>query len=345
MRAGNADAHRVTMAEVAAAADVSVKTVSRVVNGEQYVTDAVAARVHEAVARLNYYPNPYAGRLRRKSVRDPTIGLLVSSVSNPFAASVHRAIEDVALRRHAVVLATSSDDEPEREHANMQTFLRRRVDGVIVAPTGHGTTHLGAVQRSGVALVFVDRRVDGIEADTVVTDNVLGASMATKLLLEHGHRRLAFLGDRSIISTAIERRRGFEESALAAGIAAEDLTIVTGLHGVDEAFACTRELLQREPAPTAIFAAQNLVAIGAIRALHSLGMQRETALVAFDEVPFADILSPGITTVEQDPAAIGNLAATLVLARIGGDTGPLQRHVLRPRLVCRGSGEIRPPAR
>lgn len=333
------------MAEVAAAAAVSVKTVSRVINREQYVTEAVTARVHEAIARLNYYPNPYAGKLRRKSVRDPTIGLLVSSVSNPFAASVHRAIEDVALQRHAVVLATSSDDEPEREHANMQTFLRRRVDGVIVAPTGHGTAHLEAVQRHGVALVLVDRRVDGIEADTVVTDNVLGASMATGLLLDHGHRRLAFLSDRSIISTAIERRQGFEQTARDADVAAEDLIIVTELHGAEQAYTCTRELVQRVPAPTAIFAAQNLVATGAIRALHSLGMHEEIALVAFDEVPFADVLSPGITTVEQNPAAIGNLAASLVLARIGGDAGPLQQHVLRPTLVCRGSGEIPPAAR
>lgn len=331
---------RTTMAEVAAAAGVSPKTVSRVVNGERYVSPEVARRVHDAIARLEYYPDPYAGRLRRKTVRDPLIGLLVSSVSNPFSAAVHRAVEDVAHERHAVVLATSSDDDEDREHANVETFLRRRVDALILAVTGHNVAQLSLARGRGTKLVFVDRRPDGIDADSVTSDNVQGGRMAAEHLIRHGHRRLAFLGDRPVISTALERRTGFLDEARRHGIAQRDVVAITGLHTERDAYSCLHSILDATPRPSAVFASQNLIGIGSIRALHEMGLQNETALIAFDDIPFSDILVPGVTTVEQDPRAIGTIAARQALARIGGDDSPIQRRILPPHLIPRGSGEI-----
>lgn len=328
------------MAQVAAVAGVSAKTVSRVVNGERYVSPDVASRVHDAIAQLKYYPNPYAGRLRRKSIRDPLIGLLVSSVSNPFSAAIHRAVEDVAHEQHAVVLATSSDDEEARERANVETFLRRRVDGLILAATGHNVAQLTTVKQRGTKLVFVDRRVPEIDADTVTSDNFLGGQMAAGHLIGHGHRRIAFLGDRSVISTAVERRMGFLDEASRRGISSEDLTTVTDIHTEGDAYECVHSIMDTPTRPTAVFASQNLIGIGTVRALHEMGLQHRVALIAFDDIPFSDILEPGVTTVEQDPRAIGTIAARLTLARIAGDESAVQRQVLPPRLIARGSGEI-----
>lgn len=333
---------RPTMRHVAALAGVGIKTVSRVINGEPNVAPATAAKVLAAARSLDYEPDLHAGNLRRADGRTRTLGLLVSSVDNPFAGAMHRAIEDVALERGVAVFASSLDDDPAREQEAVSAFLRRRVDGLILTTISESQHYLAPELRRGTPVVFVDREPAGVNSDTVVSDNREGAAIATRHLLRHGHRRLAFLGDRSGIQTAQERRRGFLEELGGSGVATRDIPTVDGLHDEESARLATLELFSSERPPTAIFSSQNLVTIGAIRALRELGRHRDVALVGFDDVPLGDLLEPGVTVVAQAPQVIGRTAAERVFSRLDGDDSPARRIIVPTHLIKRGSGEIPP---
>ncbi len=333
---------RPTMRHVAALAGVGVKTVSRVINGEPNVSAATIAKVTAAARTLDYQPDLHAGNLRRADGRTRTLGLLVGSVDNPFAGAVHRAVEDAALERGVAVFASSLDDDPDREQVAVSAFLRRRVDGLILTTVSESQAYLAPELRRGTPVVFVDREPAGITSDAVVSDNADGAALATRHLLEQGHRHVAYLGDKPVIQTARERRRGFLEELGRAGVATRDVPIVEGLHDEESARLATLALFDRAAPPTAIFSSQNLVTIGVIRALRELGRHRDTALVGFDDVPLGDLLDPGVTVVAQDPQQIGRAAAERVFARLDGDASAPARTIVPTRLIERGSGEILP---
>lgn len=333
---------RPTIRHVAALAGVGTKTVSRVINGEPNVSPATAAKVLSAAQSLHYLPDLHAGNLRRSDRKTKTLGLLVGNVGNPFAGAVHRAIENAAAIRGVAVFASSLDDDPEREVAIVSALLRRRVDGLILTTASKNQSYLLPEQERGTRFVFVDREPVGIDADAVVSDNAAGSSTATRHLIEHGHRRIAFLGDRSQIQTARERQRGFLDELGRAGIRTSTATIIEGLNNEDKARAAMTALLDSSNAPTAIFSSQDLVTIGAIRALRDRGMHRSVAMVGFDDFDLADLLEPGITVVAQNPKHIGALAAERLFARIDGDDQTERTYIVPTTLIPRGSGEIVP---
>ncbi len=333
---------RATMRHVAALAGVGLKTVSRVINEEPNVSAATIARVMDAATRLNYQPNLHAGNLRRADRKTFTLGLVVGSVANPFAGALHRAVEDAARERGTAVFASSLDDDPHRERGIVDALLRRRVDGLILTTVTKSQSYLLPEQEHGTPLVFVDRAPVGIVADAVISDNAAGAATATRHLLDHGHRRIAYFGDRQDIQTAGERKRGFLEQMAAAGIAADELSIVEELHDAESARVAALEIFDSAAPPTAIFGSQNLVTIGLIRALRERRLQHSIALVGFDDFVLADMMEPGITVVAQDPARIGAIAAERIFARLDGDTTQEETYVVPTRMIVRGSGEIRP---
>ena len=333
---------RPTMKNVAALAGVGIKTVSRVINGEPNVSAVTTARVRAAADSLDFHPDLHARNLRRADGRSSTLGLLVGSVGNPFSGAMHRAIEDLANTRGVAVFASSLDDDPDREEVAVSAFLRRRVDGLILTTVSKSQGYLLPELRRGTPLVFVDREPAGVEADVVVSDNAAGAAAATRHLLSSGHRRIAFLGDRTDIQTAQERRRGFLEELGRAGVATADIPVITGLHDEDAANRALIALLESEHPPTAVFSSQNLITIGAVRGLRELGLHRTIALVGFDDVPLADLLEPGITVVAQNPSEIGRLAAERIFARLDGDRSAGRTYVVPTELITRGSGEMRP---
>jgi LacI family transcriptional regulator len=206
------------MREVAAVAGVSLSTVSRVVNGVE-VQPELARRVRDAVALLGYRRDLTASMLRRADRVSATIGLLIEDVANPFFSALQRSVEDVAVSRSVLTVAGSSDEDPARERQLAEELLARGVDGLIVAPTGGDQSYLARDRQAGVALVFVDRPPNFLDADVVVSDNAGGAYAAVAHLLEHGHRRIAFLGDRPEIHTAVERLRGYREALADHGVA------------------------------------------------------------------------------------------------------------------------------
>ena len=330
------------MREVAAAARVSIKTVSRVVNGEPGVTPKLVERVSAAVERVGYRHNLTASSLRRTDGRSSSIGVVLEDVSNPFSSALHRAIEDVAVERGFLVFAGSCDEDGNRERRLVEAFASRRVDGLIVQPSGEDHSYLVAERRAGTAIVFVDRPPAFFDADTVLTDNAAGVRLGVKHLVANGHRRIGYLGDLHTIATAAERCRGYLEEMAAQRIDIDQRLVRLDLRGIEKAEAATTELLGSAEPPTALFAGQNMITIGSFRVLRRLGLHRRIALIGFDDILLADLLEPGISVIAQDPALIGRTAADVLFRRIDGDRLPSEHLIVPTRMITRGSGEIPP---
>lgn len=318
-------------------------TVSRVVNGRGGVSPQRAARVWQAIEKLDYRHNVTARHLRLTGQPTATIGVLLEDVANPFAAELLRAVENVVSEQDCLVLCASSDGDTERERALLTAFCARRVDGLIMMPCGPDYRYLLPEVRRGTQVVFADRPAPTVAADTVISDNFGGARLAVSHLLERGHTRIGFLGDLRRIYTAAERYRGYVAALREAGIEPDERLIRRDTHTGQLAEQATRDLLSSDPAPTAIFTGQNLLTIGARMALQSMGAERSVAQVGFDDVPLGVLLDPGITVIAQDPPALGTLAAQLLLQRIRNPDGTPETVEVPTRLLVRGSGEIPPP--
>ena len=197
------------MNDVARFAQVSLKTVSRVVNGESSVSPMLAERVRAAIDTLKYRPDIGASNLRRTDQRTATIGLLLEDVGNPFSAALHRAVEDEARARGVQVLTGSLDENPDRERELTRLFAMRRTDGLILAPASSDQSYLSTELQADTPVVFVDRASSGTASDSVISTNVTGANEAVHHLIRYGHRRIAYLSDYSRISTALHRRQGY----------------------------------------------------------------------------------------------------------------------------------------
>ena len=332
------------MKDVANAAGVSLMTVSRVVAGEPRVAPETAAKVEQAVRDLGYQRDDIARNLRAKDRATATIGLIIDDLANPFYAVMARAVEDAAHRRGRLVLVGSTNDEIQREREVVAAFCARRVDGLVVVPTAGSHAFLRARMKTGTKVVCADRPATGLDVDTVTVDNQDGARRAVTHLLDHGHTRIAFLGDRREIWTQQERYAGYIAALAFRGVPEEPALIRHALRARTDASAAVIELMGLPEPPTALFSSNDLITIGVIEGLRQSlrAGARQVALVGFDDLALAEMLNPPLTVVSQDPAAIGTAAANLLLDRIEGDRSPPRSMVLPTRFVIRGSGEFRP---
>ncbi len=332
-----------TMRDVATLAGVGVKTVSRVLNGEPNVSAETTERVRRAASALNYELNVYAGGLRRMGARTNAVGLMLESVDNAFSAAIHRGVETVMQRHSIVVLAQSFEEDPDRERTVVKEFLRRRVDGLILTTVSRDQAYLSAEAARGTSIVFVDRPAASVAFDSVVSSNFDGAVTATRHLLEHGHRQLAYVGGDQRIWTLRERRRGYFAELDRLGVSRSLVRDVTGVRGEEGARQVVHRMLDDREPPTAIFAAHNRMVVGTLRALHERGVQNQVAMVGFDDVQLLDLLEPGVTVVAQDPRRMGELAAERLLARMQRNQLELETITVPTTLIERGSGEIPGP--
>lgn len=333
------------MRDVAALAGVSLKTVSRVITGTATVDPVLAAKVRRAAAQLNYLPNLTASSLRRGDGRSLMIGLMLGDVASPLSSGIYRSAESMARRRGfgVLVLAGSLDEDPGQERELASSILLRRADGLIIVPAGHDHSYLRHELDMGTALVFVDRPPRFLAADSVVSDNCDGAAAGVRHLIDHGHRRIAYLGGLTSVFTAQDRYRGYLDSMGEAGLCVDARHARHDLHSVTATEAAVTEILAGQNPPTALFAEHSLATIGVIRALRLAGLHRQVALVGFGDFPLADLLDPPVTVVAQDPGTIGAIAAELLFRRIDGDESSPEQHVVASHLIGRGSGEIPPP--
>ncbi|MDR1432035.1 MAG: LacI family transcriptional regulator [Propionibacteriaceae bacterium] len=333
---------RATVRDVAALAGVSFKTVSRVANGEQGVSKRTLDRVLAAMRELNYHRDMTAGSLRRRDRRSASIGLVITGVDNPFDCVLHRGAEEAANKRRVSVFAASTDEQGSRERSLVSAFIARRVDGLIVMPTGEDQTYLLPEMSAGTPVVMVDRPAVGVEADCVLTDHRQAARLAVENLIDHGHRRIAIFGDLSHLSSVRSRIEGYLEAMAAAGLEVDSALVTLDLHGEQLGFEAALRMIASDNPPTAIFSAQNVVTLGVIRALHARNLQHKIALVSFDDLPLADTIDPPLTVVTQDPHTIGAIAVERVFNRLENPDLPTARIIVPAALLRRGSGEIRP---
>jgi LacI family transcriptional regulator len=315
-------------------------TVSRVVNGDAGVLPETVARVEQAVRKLGYQRNDVARHLRQKIPSTGTIGLVVDDVANMFWSALARAVEDEALRRGFLVLVGSTSNDRQRERAVVSAFCSRRVDGLIVVPVAGSQRFLRTQMAMGTHVVCVDRPAEGLDVDVVVVDNRAAARGAVEHLLTHGHRRIALIGDKGDIWTAHERYAGYAAALAAHGIELEPAYVCHGIRTPALAATAVGSLLRLPEPPTALFTGNNVLTIGALAALPPDGAR--LALVGFDDFPLADKLTPPVTVVAQDPAAIGRSAAQILFARLEGDESPPRTVVVQTRLLARGSAEFVP---
>jgi LacI family transcriptional regulator len=327
------------MSDVAAAAGVSLKTVSRVVNDEPGVRRETAEIVHRTIAQLGFRRNDLARALRHGR-RSGLFGLVIEDVSNPFYSAITRGVEEVTRRRGMLAIAASSDEDDQRERDLVRLFCERRVDGLLVVPAGDDHRYMLPELRSGTRVVFIDRPPGKIDADVVLLDNVGGARIAVEHLLAHGHRRIGFVGDSSGIFTAAERLRGYRKTLAQAGLPPDPSLIRLGAHDAGAAESAVYELLALPEPPTALFAGNNRITVGVLRVLGRSGLR--LALVGFDDLELGEMLALPVTVVAYDAADLGRRAAELLAQRLAGDDSPPQRIVLPTALIARGSGEVNP---
>ncbi|MGV4980940.1 LacI family DNA-binding transcriptional regulator [Streptomyces sp. NRAIS4] len=332
-----------TINDVAQAAGVSPATVSRVLNGGR-VTAERAERVRRAAAELGFAPNRVARSLRTQ--RSSLIGLIIPDIENPFFTALARGVEDAAQQTSFSVVLCNTDGNVDKERRYLDIAVAERMAGVIVAAASRSRTDLSALQSRGIPAVAVDRRPRGAGVDAVLVDNEAGSAAATAHLLACGYRRIACITGPPGASTAEERLAGYRRALHNfldgdPGAPAEDMDLLRDytrhadfkVEGGRRAMADLLTLPQR---PDAVFAANNLMAVGALQAVREAGLEpSEIGLLSFGEVPWAPLAQPGLTTIQVPSYDLGWTAAGLLLDRIAGTDRPLRTVVLRSSLQIR----------
>ena len=326
-----------TMKEVAKLAEVSVATVSRVLNNKPNVSPELRSRVLQAVEKLNYKRNRVARSLRAKT--SLIIGLVISDIQNPFFTSVVRGVEDVAYAHGYTLLLCNSDEDPTKERLYIDIMLAERVAGVIISPVAEVDNYSSVLLQAGVPVVAMDRRMRDLEVDTVVINNVEGVYQAVGHLIEQGHRRIGFIGGPTRTTTGRERQEGYQKALAEHGLELDQALIKIGDFKQDSGYQMACQLLEMDDPPTAIFTANNLMTLGALNAIHEkkLSIPQEVAIVGFDDMSWAQSLAPPLTAVAQPTYELGRTAADLLLRRIGDPNRPTEQICLEANLVVRES--------
>jgi LacI family transcriptional regulator len=331
---------RPTLREVARLSGYSIKTISRVVNGNPNVSQATSDRVLHAIAELGYRPNLVARSLRVG--RDDAIGLVVPSIADPFFAEVASAIEEASRERGFFVIVSCTGEEEGAEEAVVAALLTRQVAGLILVPTAASQAHLGRRNLS-MPIVCLDRPAVDYDCDAVLADNEMGALAATNLLLANGHRRIAFVGGPTSAFTTRYRCAGYKRAHKEAGIAVDPEIVHVSAILPGEAAEIMPHLLSLSDPVTALVTSNVKATLGAVAALHRLG-RPDIAMVAFDDFPLAEAMMPPVTVALGSPTEIGRRAAELVFRRLAGDTDDIGELVLPIVLIKRGSEQLRPAA-
>ncbi|WP_336629735.1 MULTISPECIES: LacI family DNA-binding transcriptional regulator [unclassified Microbacterium] len=324
-----------TIRDVARVAGVSVKTVSRVLNKEQYVAAATRARVAAVMRDLAYRPNPAAQGLRRSIAG--SIAFVCEDISEPFAAQLARSIEHEAAERYVVIVSSMLGD-PGLEQRTIETLASGYADGIILAPTPGAKTYLARLPR-GVPVVCLDRPARDFASDTVLTDNVGGMASAVSHLLSQGHTRIAYIGDGTDVFTQRERLAGYRLALEDAGLPADDELIYQHTPDASRLRKHLAWLSQIRQPPTAFVSANSLTTLALAHAGFDVGSDR---FIAFDDFPLADVFQGGINVVAQDADALGAEATRALLRRIETDEGPVRTIRLGTRLILRKPGSADP---
>lgn len=326
-----------TMKEVAQRAEVSVSTVSHVINETRFVSIDVRSRVLAVIAELDYIPSAVARSLKHQRTR--IIGMMTPNNSNPYFAEITRGIEDACFEAGFNVILCNSDDDPRKQTSYIRVLMEKQVDGLIITPSGANEDLGDLLSSARKPLLILDREVENIEADFVTVDHELGGYLATNHLIELGHRHIACIAGPSQLSPAIQRLAGYRRALSNANLPLDPNNVVTSNFTSASGYTAMQRLLSMNPRPTAVFACNDLIALGAICAATNAGLSlpKDLSIVGFDDIELAAFTSPPLTTMAQPKYQLGALAAGMLIDRIARKHEQPQRKTLRPELRIRQS--------
>jgi LacI family transcriptional regulator, galactose operon repressor len=340
----------ITVQDVARAAGVSKATAARVLGGYGSTSPSVRQSVLVAAHNLGYQANELARSMT--TGRSGTIGVIVGDIENPYFGHAVRGISDVAGAAGFDVILANSGEDVGKEQAAVRVLLGKRVDGLIVTPASMSETqHLEDVHRSGRPLVLLDRAIPSLKVDSVVTDDRVAAAAATRMLVEAGHHRIAYItatdsedaiyrGPHQIsLTTVMDRIEGFLEAAVEAGIEHPEKYIRLGSTRQGASAKIIADLLSLPTRPTAILASDNVIALEVFKVIRGLTMSipDDLSLIAFHDADWTSVTSPPITVVSQPIYDLGTESAQIVVERINGATEAPKRLVLATTLIIRES--------
>ncbi len=315
---------------------MSVGTVSNVLGGSVPVSKRLRERVLDVIQRLDYHPNHVARSLKIK--RTKLVGMVIGNLSDPLFPPLILGAEDAAWRENYLLITMNSGDQVEGERKALSALRSHRVDGVLlVAATDLDAAHIRALKESGTPIVCLDREIPGLGLDCVVVDNAAAARQCVAHLIATGHRRIGMLNGPLHIPIARERLAGYQQAMAEAGLRFEKSLTTSSGFNVDDGYRAGRELLERTRRPTAIFAANFLLAVGLRRAMREAGLRcpEDVAIAVFDDPQWSEVSSPMLTAVGQPLYEMGRAGVELLLKRIE------EPHRRRTRIVLKTTFQIR----
>lgn len=325
-----------TIRDVAKLAGVSVATVSRVINKNGYVNQETEQKVRKAIQELQFEPNAVARGLANK--RTGTIAFILPDITNPFFAEMARAVEDAAQKHGFTVILCNSDDKGAKEKSYIEVLKKKYVDGIIFASQTLGKEDVAQMKKNSIPLVVLDRAPSEEACSIIRSQNFKGAQMAVQHLIEAGCHKIAHIYGPQEIVTAKERLQGYEEAVK--GFAWFSPTLmVPGNFRIDGGMKAVELLLEKHPDVDGIFAGNDLMAVGALKALHRLGIRVPDQMVVcgFDGIGLTEVMEPELTTVAQPIYEMGSLAAEILIKKITGTLQENQVYELEVSLIARNS--------
>jgi LacI family transcriptional regulator len=326
-----------TIREVAEKSGVSSATVSHVINDTRYVSDGVRARVLAAMAEIGYRPNALARSLRRGETY--TLGLILPDSGNPFFAEIARSIEAAAFDSGYSIILCNTEGNQDRERLYVDVLCNKQVDGIIFVATGDRTDALTQLLCNELPVVLVDRHIPGIQSDEVILDNHQGGYIATQHLVSLGHKRIGCIAGPSTVTPSTQRVTGYQAALVDNGLPVDEALVIRGDFHPGSGWTVAHTLLKFPDPPTAIFACNDMMAIGALRAASETGRRvpADLAIVGFDNIELAAYTTPPLTTVGQPILDMGRISAGLIIERIKDRTLPPRCETLSAALVIRDS--------
>jgi LacI family transcriptional regulator len=328
-----------TIREVAKRAGVSPITVSRVINDYDYVSQDTRERVKAVIEELGYVPNMLGPSLRFKQTM--TLALVMTDITNPFWTTVARGVEDVAQANGYNTILCNTDESETKQDQYLKMLLRRRIDGILLVPAcSDDPKPVQLIQKQGIPVVLLDRYIPDVQVDIVRADSEAGAYKLTQHLLSLGHERIAILTGRQTVSTAVDRANGYMRALADAGLPESATQLYWGKFTQESGYDMACQALSAAQSPTALFAANNFIAFGALQALQEAGLNvpDEIAVVTLDDTPPTFPVDPFLTVLSQPAREMGQQAARLLLDRMNESIDSEYRHIVLPtELIIRAS--------
>jgi LacI family transcriptional regulator len=324
--------------DVARRANVSISTVSHVVNGTRFVSETARTQVLAAIRDLEYVPSAVARSLKSNSTK--TLGMLIPNCTNPYFAEIVRSVEDHCFGAGYTLILCNTDDAPRRQSVYLQVLGEKRIDGLIIISTGNDKELLSLVDGLTIPAVLLDREINRGQCDLVETAHMQGAKIATEHLLALGHRRIACIAGPAELNSSAQRIVGWQQALQTAGMAETSADLIWHSDFTSQGgFDTMKKVLATTERPTAVFVCNDLMAIGALSAAHEAGIQvpHDLSMVGFDDIELAHFTSPPLTTVVQPKQLMGAMAVDMLLERIQSKREISKQVLLQPTLMVRGS--------